>query len=83
MTFTMTVAGDTTPPIVTPNVSGTLGSNGWYRSNVTVSWSVSDPDSTVTPGAGCGGATLSTDSTGTTYTCTATSRAARPSAPSP
>src|SRR5262245_35509620 len=33
---------DSTPPVITPNVSGTLGDNGWYISDVTVSWSVVD-----------------------------------------
>ncbi|GIW20286.1 MAG: hypothetical protein KatS3mg065_0582 [Chloroflexota bacterium] len=64
---------DTTPPVVTPTISGTLGANGWYVSTVTVSWSVSDPESTVTSTSGCDPTTISSDTTGTTLTCTATS----------
>ena len=67
------IIGDTTPPSVTPSVSGTAGANGWYTSNVTVSWSVTDPESTITSKTGCDTATLSTETTGTTLTCTATS----------
>ena len=63
---------DTTPPVVTPTVSGTLGNNGWYRSNVTVSWSVTDPESSVTSTSGCGTTVLTADTAGTTLTCTAT-----------
>jgi hypothetical protein len=65
---------DTTPPVVTPTVSGTLGNAGWYRSNVTISFAVSDPDGPVTPGPGCAGASLTADTPGTTVTCTATSQ---------
>jgi hypothetical protein len=64
---------DTTAPVITPNVVGTLGANGWYRSNVVVTWSVVDPESPVTSTSGCGSTTISTDTTGVTLTCTATS----------
>src|SRR4051812_3879876 len=43
-TFKTDVA-DATPPVVEPTVSGTHGDNGWYTSDVDVTWSVSDPDS--------------------------------------
>src|SRR5204862_18910 len=46
-------ASDTTAPIITPNVAGTLGSNGWYTSDVTVSWSVVDAESTISSQTGC------------------------------
>ncbi|MFY9587859.1 MAG: PxKF domain-containing protein [Actinomycetota bacterium] len=75
--FTLTVnaaaPSDTTAPTITPNVSGTLGNNGWYVSDVTVSWTVVDPDSAISASSGCGSATLSADSAGMTYTCSATS----------
>jgi hypothetical protein len=35
-------AVDTTPPVITPNVSGTKGNNNWYVSAVTVSFSCAD-----------------------------------------
>lgn len=69
------VSPDSTPPVVTPTVDGTLGANGWYTSDVQVSWSVSDPDSAISAQSGCGATavTADTDTTGKTLTCTATS----------
>jgi hypothetical protein len=64
---------DTTPPVITPNLTGTLGANGWYTSDVAVSWTVTDPDSTVTSTTGCGPASVTSDTSGTTFTCSATS----------
>jgi hypothetical protein len=69
---TTRVAVDTTPPVVVPTIAGTLGSNGWYTSNVTVTWTVSDPESGVTSSSGCSPTTLTTDTSGTTLTCSAT-----------
>ncbi len=65
--------GDYTAPVVTPTVTGTLGNNGWYRSNVSVSWAVTDAESPITTRVGCDPSTLSVDSGGTAYTCTAIS----------
>lgn len=64
---------DTTPPVITPNISGTLGTGGWYTSNVTVTWTVTDPDGPISSSTGCGASTVSTDTNGVTFTCTATS----------
>ena len=64
---------DGTAPEITPTVSGTQGGGGWYRGNVTVSWTVSDPDSPITSTSGCGSTTVTFDTSGATYTCTATS----------
>lgn len=64
---------DSTPPVITPNVSGTLGNNGWYTSNVAVSWTVTDPESAISSSSGCTTSTMTADTTGTTFTCTATS----------
>ena len=69
------VSLDVTAPDVVATISGTLGSNGWYRSNVTVTWTVSDGQSAVTSRTNCGSfsVTSNTTSTGVTRTCTATS----------
>ena len=64
---------DSTPPVITPNVSGTLGDNGWYVSDVTVSWSVVDNESAISSSSGCGPTTINADTAGQTLTCTATS----------
>jgi hypothetical protein len=64
---------DNTPPVITPNVSGTLGTNDWYTSDVTVSWSVVDNESTISNKTGCDSTTISSDTAGTTLTCSATS----------
>ena len=66
-------APDDTPPFVVPSVTGTLGASGWYTSDVTVAWSVSDPESEVTSTNGCGSVTVTEDTAGTTFTCSATS----------
>ncbi len=67
------IPSDSTPPVITPNVSGTLGNNGWYVSDVAVSWTVTDADSAVTSTTGCDATAVTADTTGTTFTCTATS----------
>ncbi len=66
--------GDTTPPVIAPEqTTGTLGSNGWYSSDVTVSWDPTDTLSRVSSRLGCDGTTIAADTPGTTLTCTATS----------
>lgn len=73
--FTLRVlaAADSTPPVITPNVSGTLGDNGWYTNNVVVTWTVSDAQSAISSSSGCGLTPINADTTGTTLTCAATS----------
>jgi hypothetical protein len=73
-TFDVTVA-DTTPPMITPAITGTLGLNGWYVSNVDVSWTVSDLESGISSSTGCGTTNLTADTGGTTLTCSATNGA--------
>jgi streptogramin lyase len=62
---------DTTPPVITHTVTGTLGLNGWYTSNVTVTWSVTDPLAPIISQTGCGSTTISADTAGQTITCSA------------
>jgi HYR domain len=66
------VLADTTPPSITPTLTGTHGSNGWYTSAVTVTWLVADPESTIASSTGCDAVTLGSDTAGTKLTCTAT-----------
>ena len=44
---------DSTPPVIIPQIIGTLGNNGWYRSDVAVAWSVSDPESGIASSTNC------------------------------
>ncbi len=67
------VSPDSTPPVITPAITGTLGTNGWYTSNVQVSWAVADAESTVSSTSDCGPTSVATDTAGVTFTCTATS----------
>ncbi len=66
---------DITPPVITPAVTGTLGSNNWYVSNVDVSWTASDFESGISSSTGCGTTNLIADTPGTTVTCSATNGA--------
>jgi predicted dienelactone hydrolase len=62
-----------TPPLIEHSIVGTFGTNGWYVSDVAVSWTVSDPESDVTSSAGCDPSSVTADTAGVTFTCTASS----------
>jgi len=68
---------DTTAPVITPAVTPTANSNGWNTGPVTVSWSVSDPESGIASSDGCATTTLNNETPleGTTLTCTVTNNA--------
>jgi hypothetical protein len=65
--------GDATPPLIEPEVTGTFGANGWYTSDVTVSWAVTDAESSVTSATDCDTSTVLADSADAEFTCSATS----------
>ncbi len=71
--FKVTVFGDVTPPVITPNATGTTGLNGWYTGDVKLTWTVNDPESAISSTSGCANAAVTTDTSGTAFTCTATS----------
>ena len=71
--FAVLAPADTTAPVITPSITGTLGENGWYISDVTVSWTVGDDESEVSAKTGCGPITLDSDTNGISLTCEATS----------
>jgi hypothetical protein len=71
----VTIRVDNTPPTVTPTVTGTLGTNSWYTSDVQVSWATSDTGSGVATTTGCAATSVTSDTTGTTFTCSATDNA--------
>jgi hypothetical protein len=69
---------DTTAPTIEYKVNDVYpqspnGSNGWYKSgNVTVDWTVSDAESGISSSSGCNQTIISSDTAGTTLTCSAT-----------
>ena len=65
------------PPEISLSIAGTLGNNGWYTSNVTVAWSVSDPTG-ISGSTGCGTTSLTGDTEGTTLACSASNNATPP-----
>ena len=52
---------------------GTLGTNGWYVTTLTVNWIVVDPESLILSTTGCEALTFAADSPPTTLTCKAVS----------
>jgi hypothetical protein len=56
------------PPEISVTIAGTLGANGWYRSNVTINWTVVGAEYS----EGCNAVTLSVDTLGQKITCRAT-----------
>lgn len=51
--FAWKVLPDQTMPVILGNLSGTMGNNGWYVSDVRLEWTVEDPESGATVVAGC------------------------------
>ena len=51
---------DTTPPVITPRVTGQLGKNGFYTSDVHVAWDVTDLESAIAHRSGCDDASVVT-----------------------
>ena len=71
---------DTTPPMVAPAIFGTVGDNGWFVSDATVMFHYEDPESSIISTTGCEQVTQTTDTAGTTFTCTVTSEGGTASA---
>ena len=71
------ISADTSPPTVSPTVTGIVGTNGWYRGStggnyVVFHWNFSDPAGVVDHTTGCEPAIrIDGPSVGTTETCTA------------
>ena len=64
---------DSTPPEIVPNLVGTIGNDGWYTSDIDLSWTVTDDDSQIITGSGCNSINLQYDTAGQTRTCSAES----------
>jgi hypothetical protein len=69
---------DTTAPVIVPTVTPSPNANGWNNSAVSVSWSVTDPESGISSSTGCANTSLTTETSGTVLTCTATNAAGLP-----
>jgi hypothetical protein len=67
------ITPDNTAPVITKVVTGALGLNSWYTSNVDVDWTVVDDESTISSQSGCDDFSVTSDQQATTYTCEATS----------
>ena len=63
---------DTTPPSITPTLSGAAGADGWYTGQVDVSWTVVDAESALASTSGCDAVTLTAETAGTVLSCSAT-----------
>lgn len=72
LVFAPAASTASSPPVITVNVSGTEGSNLWYRSDVIVAFTVSG---TVSSYTGCGTTTLTDETAGTDVLCSATNDA--------
>jgi|SwirhirootsSR3_FD_contig_71_872528_length_3105_multi_2_in_0_out_0_1 hypothetical protein len=74
ITLTVTEPGaDTTPPVIIPTVSPLPNGSDWNNTlPVTVTWSVTDPETNIASSTGCGPTTFTAPTTGTTLTCSAT-----------
>ena len=67
-------ATDPQPPEIRATVAGLAGTNGWYRSEVSVRWVLSDPTG-ISSSDGCGPRMLEDDTPGFNIRCTATNGA--------
>jgi len=78
----MTELADGTPPVIVSTLSSEPNAAGWHRSDVTVSWTTTDPESGIASSSGCSQKTISAETAGTTITCTAANGAGLTSAAS-
>lgn len=68
----LVAVSDPSPPSITPHVTGTLGDNGWYTSDIGISWTVDDDESPATT-SGCDPSSVTSDTAGASFTCSASS----------
>ena len=63
---------DETPPLITATVTGGLGANGWYTTDVVVQWNIEEKESELFD-VRCPSATQTTDVTSRVFSCFASS----------
>lgn len=66
---------DRTSPVIAGQVQGTLGLNGWYTSDVSVTWTMNDVETGIKSSSGCDATGVSWDAALHSFTCTATNGA--------
>jgi hypothetical protein len=71
--YAMSFIVDHTPPVITPDIQGTQGADGWYTGDVSLTWSATEDLSQITDETGCDPVTITSDQAATDYTCSATS----------
>ena len=64
---------DLTPPVITYHLDGANGNNGWYTSDVRVSWETEDDISPILSIDSCHDSMVTADTAGTTFTCAVSS----------
>jgi hypothetical protein len=65
---------DGTAPIVSGLATGPTNAGGdWFTGQVQVVWTIADPESAISSTSGCEPVTVNEDTTGRTFTCSATS----------
>ena len=64
---------DTTGPQITVATSGPQGADDWYVGDVAIEWSMSDAESAISATSGCEAINVTSDTTGETFICSATS----------
>lgn len=74
-THTIAVSGpsDTTPPVIGRTITPAPNTAGWNNGALSVSWTATDLESAVTILSGCGTQNFSTETAGTTSSCSAQS----------
>jgi probable HAF family extracellular repeat protein len=64
---------DSTKPVIKSNLSGDSGTNGWFTSNVALTWTVTDAQAPIARKSGCGAKNVTTDTAGVKFSCQAES----------
>jgi len=64
---------DSTEPVITSKRVGTKGTNGWFTSDVAVSWMVRDAEAPVADTSGCVSSNVTHNTAGKPFTCKAIS----------
>ena len=64
---------DDTPPVIVSNLVGVIGNDGWYTSDIALSWTITEDGSQILTTSGCNSTNLQNDTPGQTRICSAES----------